>query len=81
MLRFYWVSFDRFKRVNLSRFKRVNLNRPYWVCLTVFSNLQVNLFINKSICFYHNQIIAPDDFRQFVLLIVLAFCSLCYLFV
>ena len=37
MLRFYWVSFDRFKRVNLSRFKRVNLNRPYWVCLTVFS--------------------------------------------
>ena len=38
MLRFYWVSFDRFKRVNLSRFKRVNLNRPYWVCLTVFSN-------------------------------------------
>ena len=39
MLRFYWVSFDRFKRVNLSRFKRVNLNRPYWVCLTVFSSL------------------------------------------
>ena len=31
MLRFYWVSFDRFKRVNL--------NRPYWVCLTVFSNI------------------------------------------
>ena len=37
MLRFYWVSFDRFKVVNLSRSKRVNLNRPYWVCLTVFS--------------------------------------------
>ena len=31
MLRFYWVSFDRFKRVNL--------NRPYWVCLTVFSRI------------------------------------------
>ena len=53
----------------------------YFIVPIYIKNLQVNLFINKSICFYHNQIIAPDDFRQFVLLIVLAFCSLCYLFV
>lgn len=49
MLRFYWVSFDRFKRVNLSRFKRVNLNRPYWVCLTVFSNFSNKYQQDKEI--------------------------------
>lgn len=39
MLRFRWITFDRFKVVNLSRFYRVNFIRPYWVNFTVFSNL------------------------------------------
>lgn len=38
MLRFRWITFDRFKVVNLSRFYRVNFIRPYWVNFTVFSN-------------------------------------------
>lgn len=37
MLRFRWITFDRFKVVNLSRFYRVNFIRPYWVNFTVFS--------------------------------------------
>ena len=39
MLRFRWITFDRFKVVNLSRFYRVNFIRPYWVNFTVFSNI------------------------------------------
>lgn len=39
MLRFRWITFDRFKVVNLSRFYRVNFIRPYWVNFTVFSSL------------------------------------------
>lgn len=38
MLRFRWITFDRFKVVNLSRFYRVNFIRPYWVNFTVFSS-------------------------------------------
>lgn len=41
MLRFRWITFDRFKVVNLSRFYRVNFIRPYWVNFTVFSNLRM----------------------------------------
>ena len=41
MLRFRWITFDRFKVVNLSRFYRVNFIRPYWVNFTVFSSISV----------------------------------------
>lgn len=41
MLRFRWITFDRFKVVNLSRFYRVNFIRPYWVNFTVFSTKEV----------------------------------------
>lgn len=41
MLRFRWITFDRFKVVNLSRFYRVNFIRPYWVNFTVFSKYRM----------------------------------------
>ena len=43
MLRFRWITFDRFKVVNLSRFYRVNFIRPSWVNFTVFSNWTLEL--------------------------------------
>lgn len=43
MLRFRWITFDRFKVVNLSRFYRVNFIRPYWVNFTVFSTKEYYL--------------------------------------
>jgi len=48
LLRFRWITFDRFKVVNLSRFYRVNFIRPYWVNFTVFSTYI--LFMKK---YYH----------------------------
>ena len=70
MLRFYWVSFDRFKVVNLSRFKRVNLNRPYWVCLTVFStNTPIPTENNVSLSISNESIDSTDkrvNWAQFI---------------
>lgn len=48
MLRFRWITFDRFKVVNLSRFYRVNFIRPYWVNFTVFSNIQRTTLLFSS---------------------------------
>lgn len=45
MLRFRWITFDRFKVVNLSRFYRVNFIRPYWVNFTVFSSGDLRIYI------------------------------------
>ena len=47
MLRFRWITFDRFKVVNLSRFYRVNFIRPYWVNFTVFSN-RTKIYIKSN---------------------------------
>ena len=51
MLRFRWITFDRFKVVNLSRFYRVNFIRPYWVNFTVFSNIEEKKWLdNQEVC-------------------------------
>lgn len=49
MLRFRWITFDRFKVVNLSRFYRVNFIRPYWVNFTVFSINTVEAQMKKAL--------------------------------
>lgn len=46
MLRFRWITFDRFKVVNLSRFYRVNFIRPYWGNFTVFSTMKRKSFVS-----------------------------------
>lgn len=48
MLRFRWITFDRFKVVNLSRFYRVNFIRPYWVNFTVFSTHGKNVYFLRE---------------------------------
>lgn len=45
MLRFGWVTFDRFRVVNLSRFRRVIFIRHYWVNFTVFSTMEGEKFV------------------------------------
>ena len=48
MLRFRWITFDRFKVVNLSRFYRVNFIRPYWVNFTVFSIKELHAHFSQK---------------------------------
>ena len=59
MLRFRWITFDRFKVVNLSRFYRVNFIRPYWVNFTVFSIVAHYFGVHQTV--EPGTFISPDD--------------------
>ena len=76
MLRFRWITFDRFKVVNLSRFYRVNFIRPYWVNFTVFSTFDKDISrqydgLNGSryaltvFSLFYNGILTEKDLSEF----------------